>query len=476
MASLPAPLSPNSGSSPPSPSTASLPFGIQLPLFDSAVSRPVSGGDAHRHTSTARIFPVLSSLAGAARNAALSPAHSEQRAAVSLGAQEADGDKWKQTVFEGNSGSPAEPRKGFLPDAHLLLAPTASTSFVPPLVSFQEKEAPQTRAAEDLAHLQAQASIAANLENWQDVIRVMKKLAQVHPNLDSTQRSLVVDAYTNLANEACAARKTLDGCSSALAALSAEPACSPEEQGAEKSAVAESEEQSLSRDGEEKQTREEAALSTLKTLGLGLVSATQLHEFTAFFEFCVNLYKQRVTDDLFALNEDVDRFVLGVLLPQAENHEATAAYQQLRGDVSRHTAALTKNAEIRRRMEERALRAYESALQSTEQDDELKVTPLHLGIVLNYGVLLKSINQGQQTNRAIELIAAAFRYSVENMYHVRNEEEYQRVLVILSLLRDNIEKWCAETGRTDVQALLGMDYRSLSSGQSLDAGSTASFA
>ncbi|KFG43828.1 14-3-3 superfamily protein, partial [Toxoplasma gondii GAB2-2007-GAL-DOM2] len=32
------------------------------------------------------------------------------------------------------------------------------------------------------------------------------------------------------------------------------------------------------------------------------------------------------------------------------------------------------------------------------------------------------------------------------------------------------------TGRTDVQALLGMDYRSLSSGQSLDAGSTASFA
>ncbi|KEP66755.1 UNVERIFIED_CONTAM: 14-3-3 superfamily protein [Hammondia hammondi] len=474
MASLPTPLSP-SASSPPSPSHAALPFGIQLPLFDSAVSRPVSGGDAHRHTSTARIFPVLSSLAGAtARTAPLSPAHSEQRAAVSLGVREADGDKWKQALFEGNGGSPAEPRKGLHSDAHLLLAPTASTSFVPPLVSFQEK-APQTRAAaEDCAHLQAQASIAANLEKWQDVIRVMKKVAQVHPNLDSTQRSLVVDAYTNLANEAGAARKTLDGCSSALEALSAEPACSPEEQDAEKSAGAESEEKSLSRDGEEKQTREEAARSMLKTLGLGLVSASQLHEFTSFFQFCVSLYKQRITEDLSALNEDVDRFVLGVLLPQAENHEAAAAYQQLRGDISRHTAALTKNAEVRRRMEERALRAYESALQSTEQDDELKVTPLHLGIVLNYGVLLKSINHGQQTNRAIELIAAAFRYSVENMYQVRNEEEYQRVLVILSLLRDNIEKWCAETGRTDVQALLGMDYRSLSSGQSLDAGSTAS--
>ncbi|CBZ53881.1 putative 14-3-3 protein [Neospora caninum Liverpool] len=531
-----------------SPSTPSVPYSLQHAAADAQPVSRVPANDTHRHLPAARIFPVLSNPGAVI--SALSPSHGEQRA----NAQDVDGETGRRVLgTEGHSGF-GEPRDGASPRGHggsgageesragalsasspfsspprtnsgvksplingafrddaflPLISPGASASFLSPAArsNMQEKtkETPVPLTAEDIEHLQAKASIAANLEKWPDVIRAMKKVAQARPNFDATQRSLVIHAYTNLANEARHARKTLDGYSSALSSLRNWEAPARDAQGGHETWKDEkSEKQAHASEREAKRKRAEEERLATRTLGNGLVPTNQLREFEPFFEFCVGLYKQRITEDLASLNEDLDRFVLGVLLPQAENLEAAAAYQQLRGDVSRHTAALAKNADVRRRMEERALRAYESGLQFTEQDAELKVTALHLGIVLNYGcenkhtrnrvgksfsislkkedcgddeekgILLKSMNNGEQTNRAIELVASEFRYSVENMYQVRNEEEYQRVLVILGLLRDNIENWCAETGRTDVQTLLGMDYHTQSSGQSLDAGSVAS--
>nr|CEL67876.1 TPA: 14-3-3 protein, putative [Neospora caninum Liverpool] len=501
-----------------SPSTPSVPYSLQHAAADAQPVSRVPANDTHRHLPAARIFPVLSNPGAVI--SALSPSHGEQRA----NAQDVDGETGRRVLgTEGHSGF-GEPRDGASPRGHggsgageesragalsasspfsspprtnsgvksplingafrddaflPLISPGASASFLSPAArsNMQEKtkETPVPLTAEDIEHLQAKASIAANLEKWPDVIRAMKKVAQARPNFDATQRSLVIHAYTNLANEARHARKTLDGYSSALSSLRNWEAPARDAQGGHETWKDEkSEKQAHASEREAKRKRAEEERLATRTLGNGLVPTNQLREFEPFFEFCVGLYKQRITEDLASLNEDLDRFVLGVLLPQAENLEAAAAYQQLRGDVSRHTAALAKNADVRRRMEERALRAYESGLQFTEQDAELKVTALHLGIVLNYGFLLKSMNNGEQTNRAIELVASEFRYSVENMYQVRNEEEYQRVLVILGLLRDNIENWCAETGRTDVQTLLGMDYHTQSSGQSLDAGSVAS--
>ncbi|PFH35663.1 14-3-3 superfamily protein [Besnoitia besnoiti] len=341
-------------------------------------------------------------------------------------------------------------------------------------------------AVEEVATNQAKASIAASLEKWPEVIHAMKELAVFQPRFDATQRELIMQAYSHMVNDFRHMRKTLDAYATALtslqnseaspAARSSAPTAASEAggsagaQGVDSQGTkgAEAKQRSVETAREAERKRRHGERLACATVGGGLLSPAQLREFEPFFVFSVELYKQRVAEELAVVNEDIDHFVGGTLVPNAEDPEAAAAYEQLRGDTCRHTAAMTKNMDVRRRLEARALKAYEAGMAFAEKGAESKVTALRLGIILNYGVLLKEMENGENPNRAIELVASEFRYAVQNMYQVRNEEEYQRILVILGLLRDNIECWCAESSRTDVHALLGMALSTQLSLQSLE--------
>ncbi|PHJ19369.1 14-3-3 superfamily protein [Cystoisospora suis] len=222
-----------------------------------------------------------------------------------------------------------------------------------------------------------------------------------------------------------------------------------------------------------KEAREMDALRVVG--GGGMMSLEPLKRYQPFFLFCVELYRQRIAEDMTALTDEIDKLAVTTLLPNAENPQAEAAFQQLRGDSSRHAAQMTKNESVRKRLEERALHAYEAGIAATEKgskEEGCVVSALRLGIILNYAVLLKDVDAGRQSDKAIDVLAAEFRKTIENMYQVTNEDDYQRILVVLGLMRDNIESWCAETGRTDVPLLLGfVQYQSQSSLTSFSEGS-----
>lgn len=66
-------------------------------------------------------------------------------------------------------------------------------------------------------------------------------------------------------------------------------------------------------------------MEALRVLGGGAgammtMSLEPLKRYQPFFLFCVELYKQRVSEDMTALTDEIDRFAVSTLLPHAENH------------------------------------------------------------------------------------------------------------------------------------------------------------
>ncbi|CDJ37019.1 14-3-3 protein, putative [Eimeria tenella] len=199
-------------------------------------------------------------------------------------------------------------------------------------------------------------------------------------------------------------------------------------------------------------------------------AAAELLPFAAYFQKRIEFFLKQLIKEVQDLSRKIHRVVKAMLLPNADSTEAKVFYLQLDADVARYAAQIATDGEEVEEFRKMSLELYRTALSLLQQnqkeineaeeqsqtdiEDQVPLS-LKMGLVLNYAVLLHDEPDGAE--QAINALAAQFREAVENVVHISDTEESRRVVMVMSLLRGNVEAWCAEANRKDATKLLGLD-------------------
>ncbi|KAL8431555.1 hypothetical protein Efla_000601 [Eimeria flavescens] len=181
--------------------------------------------------------------------------------------------------------------------------------------------------------------------------------------------------------------------------------------------------------------------------------------YAEYFDKRLESFLSMLINEMRNLATNTWRLVEERLLEAADTKEAKVFYLQLSADAVRYASQMVLDSAEAERLKRQSLQIYQNALglldqASAEEKDEVLLSS-RLGLVLNYTVLLHDAPDGAQ--KAVEILAAEFRRAVENVVQITDADESRRVMMVMRLLRGNVEAWCQELGRTDATALLGLD-------------------
>ncbi|CDJ54223.1 14-3-3 protein, putative [Eimeria brunetti] len=205
---------------------------------------------------------------------------------------------------------------------------------------------------------------------------------------------------------------------------------------------------------------------------LETVTAEAVLPYQEYFIKRLEAFLRRLISEVRELAHKIHNIVNCALLPAADSTEAKVFYLQLNADVSRYVSQVVTDSEECEHFRKQSLGFYRNALALFEQSEQNRKkerqtsqqegedTPevplsVKMGLVLNYAVLLHDEPGGAQ--QAIAALAAQFREAVETVVHIADAEEGRRVMMVMSLLRGNVEAWCQEVGRDDATTLLGLN-------------------
>ncbi|KAL8273276.1 hypothetical protein Esti_002777 [Eimeria stiedai] len=181
--------------------------------------------------------------------------------------------------------------------------------------------------------------------------------------------------------------------------------------------------------------------------------------YAAYFDKRLEVFIALLVEEMRGLATSTWKLVEERLLKAADSKEAKVFYLQLSADAVRYASQVVLDSQEAERLRRQSLQIYQTALAlfdatANEEEEEILLST-KMGLVLNYAVLLHDEPDGVQ--KAIDALAAEFREAVANVVHITDAEESRRVMMVMSLLRGNVEAWCEELGRTDATVLLGLD-------------------
>ena len=224
------------------------------------------------------------------------------------------------------------------------------------------------------------ARVADQAERHEDVVVILKKLAEQDPKLSSDERNLLSVAYKALTGNRRTALRTVK---------------------------AFLEEDSIQSSPARKEKLEELA--------------------------------KKLSDELDSLCDDLIGLVDKVLLPADNDPNAKLFYEKLKADYYRYSAEF-KTGEERKAKSSAASECYKRAMEIGKENFE-KADPQYLGLALNYSVFLYEIEEAKA--EAIALADDTFKSAVDFLDSL-SEERYSEATLVLQLLKDNVALWNEE--------------------------------
>ncbi|XP_038074278.1 14-3-3-like protein [Patiria miniata] len=244
------------------------------------------------------------------------------------------------------------------------------------------------KSREDLAYM---ARLAEQAERYDDMVKTMKAIVEMEPNLSSEERNLLSVAYKNVIGARRASWRIIN-------------------------------------------------------------SIQQKHHDGSWKQQVVESYRKQIEQELFDSCHDVLKILDSFLIPSSagdDKIESRVFYYKMKGDYFRYLAEVCQE-DKRKEPTESALEAYEQAVKDASGDNGLPTThPIRLGLALNFSVFYYEIMLKQ--DKACEVAKKAFDDAISELDSMQ-QDTYKDSTLILQLIRDNLTLWTSESeseGRVD---------------------------
>jgi 14-3-3 protein epsilon len=153
-------------------------------------------------------------------------------------------------------------------------------------------------------------------------------------------------------------------------------------------------------------------------------------------------YRGRIESEMQTLCADAFS-ILDKVIASADSDEFRIYFHKMKGDYNRYLAEVSPEGEVRTKATEEGLKAYQTATELAEKSSPDEITPLNLGLALNFSVFYYEILR--QPEAAIKLAKKAFDNAIMGLDKLNEEDEtYKDATQIMALLRDNLEIWQSE--------------------------------
>ncbi|KZV81519.1 14-3-3 protein [Exidia glandulosa HHB12029] len=160
-------------------------------------------------------------------------------------------------------------------------------------------------------------------------------------------------------------------------------------------------------------------------------------------------YAKRIEEEIVRLGEEVLDVVQKMLLPQCTNDEGKVFYIKMQADYHRYLAELLPPTPSSPRSQSThatsATTLYTAALSLASQH-LLPTDPVRLGLLLNYSVFQYDILSDVRS--AWICAKQAYDEALEEL-DTLSEEGYRNAVVVVRLLRDNLQTWLPEVQALD---------------------------
>uniref|UniRef100_A0A914DS74 14-3-3 domain-containing protein n=1 Tax=Acrobeloides nanus TaxID=290746 RepID=A0A914DS74_9BILA len=230
------------------------------------------------------------------------------------------------------------------------------------------------------------AKLAEQAERYNDMVQVMKQVAEMGTELSNEERNLLSVAYKNVISSRRNSWRVISTCEARTAKL------------------------------EGTETKVKIAQEYRKQMEQELR------------EFC---------NEILML---LDKY----LVPNATETEAKVFYLKMRGDYSRYLAEIASG-DNRSEVVNNSQQAYQEAFEIAME----KMSPTHpvrLGLALNFSVFYYEILHA--TDKACQVAKQAFEDAVAELDEL-HEDTYKDSTLIMQLIRDNITLWSSENDQQE---------------------------
>uniref|UniRef100_UPI00358F6947 14-3-3 protein epsilon-like n=1 Tax=Myxine glutinosa TaxID=7769 RepID=UPI00358F6947 len=235
-----------------------------------------------------------------------------------------------------------------------------------------------------------QARLAEQAERYDEMVDLMKGVAELSGELSLEERNLLSVAYKNVVGARRASWRII-------------------------SSVEQKEETKVSSDSQER---------------------VQL----------VKVYRKTIEDELRSICQDILEVLDTKLIPAAKTGESKVFYYKMKGDYHRYVAEFASGND-RKEAAENSLVAYKAA-QDIAVTELPPTHPIRLGLALNFSVFYYEILNSP--DKACQLAKVAFDEAITEL-DALNEDSYKDSTLIMQLLRDNLTLWTSDM-QADVDA------------------------
>ena len=214
----------------------------------------------------------------------------------------------------------------------------------------------------------------------QEMVKLMKRVIELNPDLSADERNLLSVAYKNAINQPRKGIRSLD----------------------------------VTIDQEQREgTNNESRISSLRDI------------------------RTKMFQELSATCNDVEELIDSQLLPASSSAEARVFYHKMKADYLRYVCEFMEDGDDKAEAAEKTKECYEEAI-NIAKNDIPPYKPSYLGLLLNYSVFLYEIMDNKE--EAIELSKKTHAESIQ-LLDENSENSYQEANMILQLLHDNTVLW-----------------------------------
>ncbi|XP_051181170.1 putative 14-3-3-like protein GF14-H isoform X1 [Lolium perenne] len=153
----------------------------------------------------------------------------------------------------------------------------------------------------------------------------------------------------------------------------------------------------------------------------------------------INIYRKKVEDELRVICNEILSIIAIHCLPLANTGENIVFFYKMKGDYYRYLAEFSSETE-KKSAADQSLMAYQHAMvvASTELSP---AHPIRLGLALNFSVFFYEIMNCHE--RACQVAKQAFDEAT-NEINSAGVEGYNDSILMMELLKDNLELWTSE--------------------------------
>lgn len=156
-------------------------------------------------------------------------------------------------------------------------------------------------------------------------------------------------------------------------------------------------------------------------------------------------YRETIKTELKKYCKEILTLIDSFLLPNSKSDESKIFFLKMKGDYNRYLTEFLMDQEGTEAVE-KALKAYNDAVELVDVINLTPTHPLRLGLLLNFSVFYYEIMQNAKAAR--DMAEKAFNSAIANIQNV-NEETYKDCTLIMQLLRDNLTLWTSEMPNDD---------------------------